>query len=123
MQSGSLQESLAGLRIEESSLSRNTRFYEMVGTLNGNPLAMAAARAMLTKVATDEAYRRIEGLRSRASAGISTVIKEWGMNGRVVTAGAKGSVVFADDEVRYYRGFLGLDVGLALARLPLVSSS
>ena len=34
--------------------------YEMVGTFNGNPLAMAAARAMLTEVATDEAYQRIE---------------------------------------------------------------
>ena len=37
--------------------------YEMVGTFNGNPLAMAAARAMLTEVATEDAYRRIEGLR------------------------------------------------------------
>ena len=32
--------------------------YEMVGTFNGNPLAMAATRAMLTKVATPEAYGR-----------------------------------------------------------------
>jgi glutamate-1-semialdehyde 2,1-aminomutase len=32
--------------------------YEMVGTFNGNPLAMAAARAMLTEVATEETYRR-----------------------------------------------------------------
>ena len=28
--------------------------YEMVGTFNGNPLAMAAARAMLTEVATED---------------------------------------------------------------------
>ena len=32
--------------------------YEMVGTFNGNPLAMAATRAMLTEVATPEAYDR-----------------------------------------------------------------
>ena len=31
--------------------------YEMVGTFNGNPLALAATRAMLTEVATPEAYR------------------------------------------------------------------
>ena len=31
--------------------------YEMVGTFNGNPLAMAATRAMLTEVATPEAYQ------------------------------------------------------------------
>ena len=36
----------------------------MVGTFNGNPLAMAAARAMLTEVATEAAYQRIEGLRA-----------------------------------------------------------
>ena len=37
--------------------------YEMVGTFNGNPLAMAACRAMLTEVATPEAYQRIDALR------------------------------------------------------------
>ena len=37
--------------------------YEMVGTFNGNPLAMAATRAMLTEVATAGAYQEIEKLR------------------------------------------------------------
>ena len=37
--------------------------YEMVGTFNGNPLAMAACRAMLCEVATPAAYQRIEALR------------------------------------------------------------
>jgi glutamate-1-semialdehyde 2,1-aminomutase len=83
--------------------------YEMVGTFNGNPLAMAAARAMLTEVATDEAYRRIEGLRSRAATGITTAIKDFALNARVVTAGAKGCVVFADNAPRDYRGFLTVD--------------
>ena len=87
--------------------------YEMVGTFNGNPLAMAAARAMLTEVATEEGYRRIEGLRSRAASGISRVIKDFGLNARVVTAGAKGCVVFGDDEIRDYRGFLEIDDSLS----------
>ena len=30
--------------------------YDQVGTFNGNPMTMAAARAMLTEVLTDEAY-------------------------------------------------------------------
>ena len=89
--------------------------YEMVGTFNGNPLAMAAARAMLTEVATEAGYRRIEGLRSRAAAGISNIIKDFGLNARVVTAGAKGCVVFGDDEVRDYRGFLRIDDSLSHA--------
>ena len=87
--------------------------YEMVGTFNGNPLAMAAARAMLTEIATEAGYSRIEGLRSRAAAGIGGLIKGFGLNARVVTAGAKGCVVFGDDEVRDYRGFLQIDDSLS----------
>jgi glutamate-1-semialdehyde 2,1-aminomutase len=89
--------------------------YEMVGTFNGNPLAMAAARAMLTEVATADAYRTIEGLRQRAAAGIGAVIKDFGMNGSVVTVGAKGCVAFSSQPVRDYRGFLAVDDSLSHA--------
>ncbi len=83
--------------------------YEMVGTFNGNPLAMAATRAMLTEVATPAAYQRIETLRERAQTGIEQAIADTGLTAHVVTAGAKGCVVFADDPVTSYRGFLGVD--------------
>jgi len=83
--------------------------YEMVGTFNGNPLAMAAARAMLTEVATEEAYLRIERLRARAEAGITKAIGDNGLTAHVVTAGAKGCIVFAAQPVRDYRGFLATD--------------
>ena len=69
--------------------------YEMVGTFNGNPLAMAATRAMLTEVATPEAYQNIERLRQRAAVGIEQAITANGLVAHVVTAGAKGCVVFA----------------------------
>ena len=83
--------------------------YEMVGTFNGNPLAMAATRAMLTKVATPEAYGRIETLRHRAASGMQKAIDDNGLTAHVVTAGAKGCVVFAAEPVTSYRGFLGVD--------------
>jgi glutamate-1-semialdehyde 2,1-aminomutase len=83
--------------------------YEMVGTFNGNPLAMAATRAMLTEVATPGAYQKIERLRQRARAGIEQAIEENSLTAHVVTAGAKGCVVFAGEPVRNYRGFLGVD--------------
>ena len=83
--------------------------YEMVGTFNGNPLVMAATRAMLTEVATPAAYERIERLRQRAAAGIERAIAETGLTAHVVTAGAKGCVVFAAEPVTDYRGFLGVD--------------
>ena len=83
--------------------------YEMVGTFNGNPLAMAATRAMLCEVATPEAYERIEKLRRRAAEGIERAIADTGLTAHVVTAGAKGCVVFAAEPVPNYRGFLGAD--------------
>jgi glutamate-1-semialdehyde 2,1-aminomutase len=83
--------------------------YEMVGTFNGNPLAMAATRAMLTEVATEAAYEKIEQLRRRAKTGIERHIKDTGLTAHVVTAGAKGCVVFAAEPVTDYRGFLEVD--------------
>jgi glutamate-1-semialdehyde 2,1-aminomutase len=83
--------------------------YEMVGTFNGNPLAMAAARAMLCEVATPEAYQRIERLRARAVDGLERQIARCGLAAHVVSAGAKGCVVFSPDRVSDYRGFLDID--------------
>jgi glutamate-1-semialdehyde 2,1-aminomutase len=83
--------------------------YEMVGTFNGNPLAMAATRAMLTEVATPDAYDKIDKLRRRAVRGIEEAIKTNGLTAHVVTAGAKGCVVFANQPVTNYRDFLGVD--------------
>ena len=83
--------------------------YEMVGTFNGNPLAVAACRAMLTEVATPEAYQRIDALRQRAVSGIEREIARTGLQAHVVAVGAKGCVVFSPEPVRNYRGFLGID--------------
>ena len=83
--------------------------YEMVGTFNGNPLALAAARAMLCEVATPDAYQRIDALAQRATSGIEREIAGAGLAAHVVTAGAKGCVVFSAQPVRDYRGFLTLD--------------
>ena len=84
--------------------------YEMVGTFNGNPLAMAAARAMLCEVATPEAYQRIERAARRGrSPGSSGRSPRHGLPAHVVSVGAKGCVVFAPEPVRDFRGFLGID--------------
>ncbi len=83
--------------------------YEMVGTFNGNPLAMAATHAMLTEVLTDETYRRLDALSDRAADGITATISEFGLDAHVVAVGAKGCVVFQNEPVRDYRGFIGLD--------------
>jgi glutamate-1-semialdehyde 2,1-aminomutase len=83
--------------------------YEMVGTFNGNPLAMAASRAMLVEVATPDAYRELDRLRDRAVAGLEATITEYGLEAHVVAVGAKGCVVFRSEPVTDYRGFMALD--------------
>jgi glutamate-1-semialdehyde 2,1-aminomutase len=82
--------------------------YEMVGTFNGNPLAMAACRAMLTEVATPAAYARLEKLRLRAVDGLEREIARNNLHAQVVSVGAKGCVVFSARPVRNFRDFLGV---------------
>jgi glutamate-1-semialdehyde 2,1-aminomutase len=83
--------------------------YEQVGTFNGNPLAMAAARATLTKVLIDEAYERFARLRERMVRGCEEIIERFRIPAHVVAFGAKGCIVFSPDPVRNYREFLEVD--------------
>ncbi len=89
--------------------------YEQVGTFNGNPLGMAAAKACLTEVLTDDAYAHLDRLEKRMSDGITAVIEEHGLPWHVITAGAKGCVAFRKDAIRDYRDFLHDDADLGQA--------
>jgi glutamate-1-semialdehyde 2,1-aminomutase len=94
---------------EEAMAHVSSGDYEMVGTFNGNPLAMAACRAMLCEVATPEAYERIDALRQQAVAGLQHEIDARGLPAHVVAVGAKGCVVFSPERVRDFRDFLSID--------------
>jgi glutamate-1-semialdehyde 2,1-aminomutase len=89
--------------------------YEQVGTFNGNPLAMAAARAVLQEVLTPSAYAHLDGLRERLTANVTAVIEKRALPWHVVTEGAKGCVTFRKDPVREYRDFLDVDENLGHA--------
>ena len=96
--------------------------YDQVGTFNGNPLVMAAARAALTEVLTADTYRRFDRLRGRIVAGLEAIIERHGLGSHVVAIGAKGCVTFSPDPVRNYRDFLRIDDRLShchwLLRIP-----
>jgi glutamate-1-semialdehyde 2,1-aminomutase len=79
--------------------------YEQVGTFNGNPLTMAAARAVLTEILTDDAYRTFDRLRAEMVGGAEEVLARHGLPGHVRSYGAKGAVIF-HDVLRDYRDFL-----------------
>ncbi|MFZ2056832.1 MAG: aspartate aminotransferase family protein [Acidimicrobiales bacterium] len=83
--------------------------YSMVGTFNGNALSVAAGRAMLEQVATEEAYEKIGALRERIDRALTAVIARSGLPAHVVSVGAKGCVTFSTEPVRDYRDFLEID--------------
>jgi glutamate-1-semialdehyde 2,1-aminomutase len=85
------------------------REYDQVGTFNGNPLFMAAARAALTEILTDEAYEHFARLRREMVAGCEEVLGAYGLPAHVVALGAKGCVTFSPTAVRNYRDFLQID--------------
>ncbi|HMI70980.1 MAG TPA: aspartate aminotransferase family protein, partial [Solirubrobacteraceae bacterium] len=76
-----------------------------VGTYNGNPLGMAAARANLTEVLTPEAYRHLDALNERILRGCSDVIERYGLSGYSVGVGSKGCVTFSPAKIVDYETF------------------
>lgn len=76
-----------------------------VGTYNGNPLGMAAARASLCEVLTPAAYARLDELNERITTGCQAVIDRHGLPGYAVGIGAKGCVTFSATRVTDYESF------------------
>jgi glutamate-1-semialdehyde 2,1-aminomutase len=76
-----------------------------VGTYNGNPLAMAAARASLEEVLTPEAYTKLDTLEERLLQGCQGVIDRYRLPGYTVGAGAKGCVTFSPERIVDYETF------------------
>ncbi len=80
--------------------------YEQVGTFNGNPLSMAAARAMLTEVMVPETYAHLERIERRMGDGARRIVGEYELPARVLDIGAKGSIVYSREPITNYRQFL-----------------
>jgi glutamate-1-semialdehyde 2,1-aminomutase len=89
--------------------------YDQVGTFNGNPLAMAAARAMLTEVLVPETYEHLERIEGRMSDGARKLIDSYELPAYVTNVGAKGSITYAPNRVTNYRDFLAVDGRYAYA--------
>jgi glutamate-1-semialdehyde 2,1-aminomutase len=89
--------------------------YDQVGTFNGNPLSVAAARAMLTEVMVDEVYEHLDHIQNRMEKGANEVIGRHHLGAHVATVGAKGSVIYSSEPLRTYRDFLAVDGRFARA--------
>ena len=76
-----------------------------VGTYNGSPAVVAAARASLLEVLTPEAYAHFERLNERLLGGCTAVIERYGLPGYAVGVGAKGCVTFSPERIVDYETF------------------
>ncbi len=87
-----------------------------VGTFNGNPLCMAAARAVLDDICTPEETDRIIDRNSRFVFDCAQILSARDMPAHVVQCGAKGCVTWSRSPVRNYRDYLATDFDLAFAQ-------
>jgi glutamate-1-semialdehyde 2,1-aminomutase len=76
-----------------------------VGTYNGNPLGVAAARANLLEVMTPEAYAHLDHLNERILKGCEDVIAKHNLPGYAVGIGSKGCVTFSTQKIVDYETF------------------
>jgi len=76
-----------------------------VGTYNGNPLGVAAARASLEQVLTPAAYAHLDDLNAHLVAGCQAVIDEHDLPGYAVGVASKGCVTFAPEKIVDYETF------------------
>ena len=76
-----------------------------VGTFNGNPLTMAAARASLFEVLTPDGYAHLHRLNERLLEGCGGVVERYRLPGYAVGIGAKGCVTFSPVKVVDYETF------------------
>jgi glutamate-1-semialdehyde 2,1-aminomutase len=87
-----------------------------VGTYNGNPLCMAAARAVLADICTPSETARVVERNTRFAADCEAALVIRGMPAHVTRFGAKGCVTWAVSPVRNFRDYLAIDFELAFAQ-------
>jgi glutamate-1-semialdehyde 2,1-aminomutase len=87
-----------------------------LGTYNGNPLVMAAARAVLSEVCTPSVTQGTAELNERLLAACNDIIVSASLPAHTVQFGAKGCITWSVNQVRNYRDYKETDFDLAFAQ-------
>ena len=87
-----------------------------LGTYNGNPLCMAAGRAVLAEVCTPQATQDTIDRNRLLLDECDNIIDKAGLPAHTVQFGAKGCVTWAVEPVRNYRDYKATDFDLAFAQ-------
>jgi len=81
---------------------------DQVGTFNGNPLTMAAAKVNLTEVLRKDAYDELDRIRA-VFQGCDDVIAEYRLPASMKLLGAKGSIDWHTEPIHEYRDLWDID--------------
>jgi glutamate-1-semialdehyde 2,1-aminomutase len=87
-----------------------------LGTYNGNPLCMAAAKAVLQDICTPEVQLAVNALNSKLVAACQGTIDGAGLPAHTVQFGAKGCVTWSEEPIKNYRDYKATDFDLAFAQ-------
>lgn len=87
-----------------------------LGTYNGNPLCMAAAKAVLQDICTPEVHQAINALNGKLVAACQSTIDAAGLPAHTVQFGAKGCVTWSEEPIKNYRDYKATDFDLAFAQ-------
>jgi len=87
-----------------------------LGTYNGNPLCMAAAKAVLTEVCTPEATADTIARNRLLLDACDAIIGRAGLPAHTVQFGAKGCVTWSPEPITNYRDYKATDFDLAFAQ-------
>jgi glutamate-1-semialdehyde 2,1-aminomutase len=101
---GGLPAGAIGATDEVMEVVRDGRVCQ-VGTYNGNPLTMAAAKATLYEIMTPAAYDHLNALNDRLLAGCDAVIDTYGLPGYTVGISSKGCVTFSTKKITDYETY------------------
>ena len=87
-----------------------------LGTYNGNPLCMAAAKAVLGEVCTPEATQAAIDLNRRVTDACQQTITDADLPAHTVQFGAKACITWAPEQIQNYRDYKATDFDLAFAQ-------
>ncbi len=87
-----------------------------LGTYNGNPLVMAAAKATLTEACSRENVDAAIGRNAALVSACAQIIDKAELPAHTIQFGAKGCITWAPEQIRNYRDYKRTDFDLAFAQ-------
>ena len=102
---GGLPAGAIGMSDEVAQVVASGKVFQ-VGTYNGNPLCMAAARASLEEVMTPDAYAHLDRINDQLIEKCDAICEKYGFPGHTVGISSKGCVNFATGRITDYESFI-----------------